>query len=149
MIRTDLKHSFPGIKFSVRSSSYSGGGSIDVRWTDGPTRDRVRGIIGRYQDRGFDGSIDLEYHIEHFLLPDGTIMQGRSQGTQGSMGYVPSFDEPLPEGAELVRLNTGYLDFDREYSDAFRARCLPKVPTNVYDHERDQWLWRIMSETEG
>ena len=30
LIRQSLKEAFPGVKFSVRSSTYSGGASIDV-----------------------------------------------------------------------------------------------------------------------
>ena len=32
LVRTALKKNFPGVKFSVRSSVYSGGASIDVSW---------------------------------------------------------------------------------------------------------------------
>jgi len=35
-VRKALKHYFPAVKFSVHSKVYSGGSSIDVRWTDGP-----------------------------------------------------------------------------------------------------------------
>lgn len=58
-IRQDLKKAFPGVKFRVRSSSFSMGNSVDVDWTDGPTRDEVNRIIGRYQYGHFDGMQDL------------------------------------------------------------------------------------------
>ena len=45
IIRQELAKAFPGIKFSVKSKSYSGGSSIDVGWTDGPTPKMVE--IGR------------------------------------------------------------------------------------------------------
>ena len=35
-VRKALRHYFPDVKFSVRSRVYSGGSSIDVRWTNGP-----------------------------------------------------------------------------------------------------------------
>jgi hypothetical protein len=35
-IRAELKKAFPGVKFSVRSETFSGGDSIDVKWMDGP-----------------------------------------------------------------------------------------------------------------
>ena len=149
MIRRDLKRAFPAIKFSVRSRSYAGGGAIDVYWTDGPTRDRVATVCAKYQDRGFDGSIDLEYHIDHYMLPDGTIGQLKSSGTQGSLGYVPAFNNGLPAGAKRVRLNTGYLDFNREFSPAMQSRCDALVPSNLTGYERERWLWRVMNETEA
>lgn len=58
-IRQDLKKAFPGVKFQVRSRSFSMGSSVDVGWTDGPTRSEVDRIIGRYQYGHFDGRQDL------------------------------------------------------------------------------------------
>ena len=43
-VRKELKASFPGVKFSVRSSRFSGGSSVSVRWTDGPAPHKVREI---------------------------------------------------------------------------------------------------------
>lgn len=43
-LRQALKDVFPGIKFSVTSQTYSGGESIRVRWTDGPTVAQVQEI---------------------------------------------------------------------------------------------------------
>lgn len=34
LIRQAIKEAFPGVKFSVRSSVYSGGASITVEWLD-------------------------------------------------------------------------------------------------------------------
>ena len=59
-LRIALKAHFPGVKFSVRSSTYSGGASITVRWTDGPRRPVVEAIAHRYQGATFDGMIDLK-----------------------------------------------------------------------------------------
>jgi len=58
-IRKELKAAFPGVKFSARSSSFSMGDSVDVRWVDGPRTTEVDSIIGKYQYGSFDGMIDL------------------------------------------------------------------------------------------
>lgn len=58
-IRIELKRAFPGIKFSVKGDSFSGGDSIDVRWTDGPTTAQVDAIIGRYSAGSFNGMEDI------------------------------------------------------------------------------------------
>jgi hypothetical protein len=68
-IRTELAKAFPGIKFAVRSSSYSGGCSIDIAWTDGPTTEQVEEISKKYQTCGFDGMQDLEYRLDN-VWPD-------------------------------------------------------------------------------
>ena len=48
-IRTELKRNFPGVKFSVRYESFSGGDAFDIRWNDGPTYSQVRGIVDKYR----------------------------------------------------------------------------------------------------
>lgn len=58
MIRKDLKAAFPDAKFSVRTKKYSGGSSIDIDWTDGPTGAAVEAIAKRYNGRHFDGMTD-------------------------------------------------------------------------------------------
>lgn len=49
-IRSILKANFPGTKFSVKSSRFSMGESVDATWTDGPTRSQVDALIGGYGD---------------------------------------------------------------------------------------------------
>lgn len=76
-IRQDLKKAFPGVKFKVRSSSFSMGNSVDVDWIDGPTRDEVNRIIGRYQYGHFDGMQDLyEYSNRRNDLPQAKFVSG-------------------------------------------------------------------------
>lgn len=60
LIRETLKVEFPDVKFSVRSKSYSGGSSIDIRWTDGPTSKQVATFTGMFEGASFDGMIDLK-----------------------------------------------------------------------------------------
>lgn len=69
LIRKSLKESFPGIKFSVRSSTYSGGASINVRWTDGPNTAQVEAVAGVFSGSYFDGQTD--YKGSTYALVDG------------------------------------------------------------------------------
>lgn len=65
LLRLALKESFPGVKFSVRSSVYSGGASIHVKWMDGPTSAAVDPILSAFKGAYFDGMIDYQgsrYH---------------------------------------------------------------------------------------
>ncbi|MFH7241752.1 MAG: LPD29 domain-containing protein [Spirulina sp.] len=48
-IRPKLKAQFPGIKFSVRSQTYSGGSSIRIAWVDGPCGDAVKAITQEFE----------------------------------------------------------------------------------------------------
>lgn len=67
-IRTQLKARWPHVKFSVRTDRFSGGDSIDVKWTDGPTTAQVDAIIGRYKAGTFDGMTDsYEYKNDAWI----------------------------------------------------------------------------------
>lgn|SRR3990167_4513970 len=57
-IRIELKKAFPGVKFSVRSEMFSGGDSVDIGWTDGPTEQEVKKISNKYEGGSFDGMTD-------------------------------------------------------------------------------------------
>jgi len=101
MIRKEVKHYFPNVKFSVRSHSYSGGSSIDVSWTDGPTTKEVDAIVKRFEGASFDGMIDLKsYHNSFVILEGSTLPVEVHYGTD----YVFTNRDLSPEfKAELVK----------------------------------------------
>lgn len=65
LVRKALKAAFPGVKFGVRSKSYSGGASINVSWVNGPTSDSVDAICREFRGAVFDGMIDLKSYVTH------------------------------------------------------------------------------------
>lgn len=74
MVRKTLKRNFKGVKFSVRSSSYAGGASIDIRWTDGPLAEAVDKVVSLYQGATFDGMTDMKSsHDSVVSNEDGTV----------------------------------------------------------------------------
>lgn len=99
LVREALKKNFPGIKFSVRSRSYSGGASIDVHWILGPTTREVDAVCRQYESADFDGMIDLETYKSHWLLPEGSAIIRNAPGTQGSKGMIAPELNEAPEGA--------------------------------------------------
>jgi hypothetical protein len=77
-IRRELAQAFPTIKFAIRSKSYSGGDSVDIRWSLGPTSKAVEAITNKYQEGSFNGMIDLyEYSSDRTFT-----------ATHGSAKYV-------------------------------------------------------------
>ncbi len=117
LVRAALKKAFPGVTFSVRSKTYSGGASIDVGWTDGPEPADVEKVTGIYTGARFDGSIDLKTHTYHWLLPDGTVTLARMIGTEGSGGSIPSVRNGRPaEGAEYLSMGADYIFCTRRKS---------------------------------
>jgi hypothetical protein len=62
LLRQCLKEAFPGQRFSVTSD-----GSLNVRWTDGPTAEQVERIAGTFAGSYFDGMIDYRGSLYHSL----------------------------------------------------------------------------------
>lgn len=63
-LKKELAHAFPGVKFSVTSDTFSGGDSISVHWTLGPTTNEVESISDKYQEGSFNGMEDI-YETDH------------------------------------------------------------------------------------
>lgn len=116
LIRTTLKKQFPGIKFSVRSSSYSMGASIHISWTDGPREKEVMAITDGFEGKSFDGMNDLASHCDCWLLPDGSAQLAYRPDSYG--GSIPEFvsDAPHPD-AELVSFGADYVFTARHISN--------------------------------
>ncbi len=156
LIRKKLKAEYPDTRFGVRSKTYSGGASITVSWTDGPKYGDVNSTVGVFSGAGFDGMIDLKYHVSHWLLPDGSVQHAHSQGTEGSMGSYPAYDhsKPHPE-AELVSFGADYVFCARDYSPAYQAKLEQAVasrtgepfsPDKMYHGDWQSCLPRKMAE---
>lgn len=75
-IREELKKNFPDVKFSVKSSNFSGGDSVRIGWTDGPTVENVNSITNKYQYGSFNGMEDIyEYSNVNKDLPQSKYVQ--------------------------------------------------------------------------
>lgn len=113
LIRQSLKEAFPGVKFSVRSSTYSGGASIDVSWTDGPNAAQLESITKGFKAAYFDGSIDYQGSIHHMM--DG----------------------------EQVRFGADYITSSRRYSDAAVERAIASVSRRYGGNFRKAGVTRL------
>ena len=118
LIKRRLATVFPGQRFSVRTSRYAGGSSIDVSWTDGPRTKLVERETAPFEGKGFDGMIDMAYSKDTWILPDGSAQRAAIHGTEASRGSTPSYvtDAPHPN-AKLVRASC-FVFCRRELSDA-------------------------------
>lgn len=77
LVRQALKAEWPGVKFSVRSKTYSGGASIDVGWCDGPTAPAVDAVTNLYRGADFDGMQDLKTYRSALAVVDGEPVEVR------------------------------------------------------------------------
>ncbi|NLV58654.1 MAG: hypothetical protein GXY67_07770 [Clostridiales bacterium] len=62
-IRETLIKHFPGVKFSVRSSSFSMGNDVTISWTDGPVADLVEHYAQQYAYGRFNAYEDYDYIV--------------------------------------------------------------------------------------
>lgn len=106
MLRRHLKAEFPGTKFSVRTSKYSGGASVRVNWTDGPTDDDVSAVTELYEGADFDGMIDLKTHRLALAVEDGEPVEVR-YGADFIFTERRTSDEFVAAAADFLRLNSG------------------------------------------
>lgn len=125
LVRAELKRSFPGTKFSVRSDVYAGGASIRVRWTDGPLEKNVRAKLVGFSGADFDGMIDLKVNIESWLHPDGTATIAHRHGTNGS--FTEIIGDPIGPNARLVHFGADYIFCNREISPEFYEELLVEL----------------------
>lgn len=140
LMRRHLALAFPGIKFSVRTSRFSGGSSADVSWTDGPTERQVREVTECFAYGGFDGSIDMGYYRGAWYCAEHGASFRRTSGTEGSMGYVPAADGgPCCLGAEPVSFGARFVGQRRRLSPEFEQLIkddIECVTGEEFDHGR-------------
>lgn len=118
LVRKALKETFSSQKFSVTSSQYAGGASIDVSWTDGIPSDEVNKLCKQFSGSGFDGMVDYKYSCSHWIMPDGSIRLAHSEGSQDCGGYSPEYksDKPHPD-AKKVSFGADYVFAQRTISE--------------------------------
>lgn len=119
LVRKHLKKEFPGVKFSVRTSRYAGGSSVDVSWTDGPTQNTVDAIIRPFSGARFDGMIDLQYGARTWYCPEHGARTGETYGH--GMGDDGPAESRCCHRAELVKMGADYVQPSRRYSPEFTA----------------------------
>lgn len=83
-IRIALARNFPDQKFSVRSKSYSGGASVSVGWSNGPSYQAVDRIVQRYAGADFDGMTDSKSSVTTILMD----AEGKTRKVRWGADYV-------------------------------------------------------------
>jgi hypothetical protein len=106
LVRAALKESFPGVKFSVKSSTYAGGASINVAYVDGPTAAQVEAVAKVFQGAYFDGMTD--YKGSNYNSLDGQPVRFGSDFVFVSR----RFTAPVLTGSVVETCN--YYGFDNE-----------------------------------
>jgi len=140
-IRKALKKSFPGTKFSVRTSNYSGGSSIDVDWTDGPVDKEVYPVVNFFKGATFDGMIDLKEYTSYVDPDDGLEYSGanfiftRRNRTDKLIETLEKLYNHMHEDP----INPGEYNYHGRMSD-MEEILNNRVPTTYCMTEENQWL---------
>ena len=130
-IKAELSKAFPGIKFSAKSDSFSGGCSIDVSWTDGPLQEEVRKLIGKYSDGSFNGMEDIyEYDLGN-VWPD----------VFGGAKYVSESRHESKELTTRAAAELGYKLTDENFDQWGNLKG--------FDREVEMMLYREVRKTRG
>jgi hypothetical protein len=151
LIRHRLRLEFPGTQFKVRTESH---GTINVSWTDGPTQKAVNSLLDCYQFGGFDGMIDMAYHVDRWLYQDGSMSFAHTNGTQGSMGTVGEcIGSPRRGDAVLVTSGPRYVfghrrvSFDAALAQTRRYCRRFGIPMPSYAEANESALWNWLHGT--
>jgi len=58
-IKAELKKAYPKTRFSVKSSNFANGNSVDIFWTNGATANKVEEYTAKFQKGSFNGMEDI------------------------------------------------------------------------------------------
>lgn len=133
LLRAALKEAFPEIKFSVRSSVYAGGASIDVGWIDGPKGDQVEAIVKRFAGGSFDGMTDYK---------GGHVHQFRGEEVHFGADFIFANRKISPTAYEAETARLAQLSPDDREQEAYRADVW-RVFNKQYDGP-DRLAWLIL-----
>lgn len=125
LIRKDLKRNFPGVKFSVRTDKYSGGASIHVGWTDGPTSKAVDAVTSGYAGGRFDGMTDLAYSANSWYCPTHGARMAETYGHGNGLDTTGA--SRCCSEAGLMHSLANFVFTSRELSPELHARLVAQV----------------------
>lgn len=145
LIRFALAKAFPAVKFSVTTKTYSGGGSVSVRWIDGPTSKAVEKVADQFETEGFDGSIDLAHSRDLWLAPDGTASVAHDSGTQGSMGSHPEIigSAHHPDAILVSNISTGFVSCSQSLSVERLTEAMQSIRAQNW-RELEKFHWETV-----
>lgn len=139
MIRKNLKAAFPHTKFKVTSDSFAGGDSVDISWTDGPTRKQVEAIANRHEYGSFDGMQDLyEYTNVRDDIPQSKYVQcQRGYSVAATVAVIETinrrFGPHLTYEVKHSDYSGDYVHYDCDYTQRDGQFCRDKVYRDLND----------------
>jgi hypothetical protein len=145
LVRSALKESFPGVKFSVKSSVYSGGASITVSYVNGPAYDQVKSVVGMFEGSYFDGMTDYK-GIKYSSLDGQEVRFGADY-----LFVNRQFTASILTGAACTVLNNYGLDNEVVIDDGnkFSGAYIKSVSNNADSEKRGfyaQYIEKLINQ---
>lgn len=106
-IRKALKIEFPSTKFSITGSRGTGYGWSRIGWTDGPTEQRVRGVVAAFFGSQFDGMTDGYNPTNNYFTFEGVTYAAGGCGFNTERRISPEYARLL-----LATVVAEYGDFN-------------------------------------
>ncbi len=137
------KRHFAGQELCVRTERYSGGSSIDVARTDGPTPAQVEPLIEPYRGADFDGMRDLKTYRDAVVVDD----DGRFERVRYGANFIVRKREASREArAEILAwLSDAFVEPIEELK-LYRASYLRERDALAHESLRDD-DWRRSRES--
>lgn len=121
LVRKELKKQLPSFKFSVKSSNYAGGASVDITWDNGLPQSEVKKVVDKFSGAWYDGMIDLKNYNYHWLMPDGSVLLAHSEGTESDI------TTEKPKGAIAVQFGADYIICNRHLTEDIQRRIAEDI----------------------
>jgi len=102
-IRKELKVNFPNVKFQVKSSTYSGGNSVDIYYEDAVPTKAIEAVVNKYQQGHFNGMEDIyEYSNRNEDIPQVKyVMVNRSMSQEAEKQMIETHNELFVESCRV------------------------------------------------
>jgi hypothetical protein len=95
LIKKELKAKWPNVKFSVRSSVFAGGDSVDVHYVmedeTYPIEKDVQNVVGKYQAGHFNGMEDIYEYNEGMTGPSVKYAFAQADTKKLAEKHLPDF----------------------------------------------------------
>lgn len=128
-VRKVLKKHFPGVKFSVRYDSFSGGDSCDVKYVDGPVHEDVAKYVRMFQDSHADWTGDYwDYNPTEFNKLFGDFKYTRTERTwsdEVKSAYLAEVARDYPKSWDGNEMHSSkfYMCYKLAHKDANFTGC--------------------------
>lgn len=144
-IRKVLKAHFPGVRFSVRSHTYAGGSSIDIRWEDGPRRDEVEARVNRFKGYDFDGMQDMSIPREPVLLATESGQPVEARYLTKHIFCERRYSEALLRSAVEELATLWGVEAPRVFTNAWGSVMVEGGELRIRDDLPHDWSWYMLT----